>query len=147
MLTPRAWLPEIMNKYPHMAPLDTVVWSEWLRQHGAQVSRVWYDVKVGAVPSLPPHSPAYVYDMAEGISTKRIDAIAEIEGELWVCEVKPFGNAAGMGQALLYGILLQEKYHDLPVIHPAIVCAEVDVDVAAVAPELGIAIFVTDINA
>ena len=139
----RAWQPAVSARYPHMAPADAIVWREWIRNHLDTIKAVYYDVHVGSLPHIDPDSEDVIFQIAGGISVKRIDVVVNWGDQIWVVELKPFGNAAAMGQAILYATLFHEAFSDTTPISPVIICNEADRDVRAIAPNFGIQVIET----
>lgn len=118
----------VRHAYPHMMRLDALVWTQFLKDDRYNISEVWYDVKVGAPIEIPPGSTTQEVAIAEGTGCKRIDAIAHMENDLWVIEIKPYANYVPLGQVLAYVDLFREKYATSLFVRPVIVCASQDPD-------------------
>lgn len=108
---------------------DTAVWTRFLETDGWRLRRVWYDVRVGqSVLGNVEVSPRE-RRIAEGLTRKRIDVVAQVGAGFWVIEVKPFANMKALGQALTYSRLFEKEYTVSGEVIPVIVCNEYDVDI------------------
>ena len=77
---------------------------------------------------VPPGLGVIATQVAAAVSRKRIDVVCVTDTELWIVEVKPYGNFTSLGQALVYTRLFDLEYaHSVPVV-PMVVCAELDPD-------------------
>jgi len=124
--------------YPHMLSQDLVVWTAWLRSGRAMPARIAYDVKVGTPIPTDAAASAAEKAIAEGTGCKRIDAVCDWQTEVWVVEVKPYGNHAALGQALMYRELFRTRYEvGVPIIG-VICCSEADPDLESLANSLGL---------
>jgi hypothetical protein len=120
--------PEIRRWYPHMLAEDAIVWTAWLLQNAHRLTGVWYDVHVGTAVQPPADLGPIALQVAAAVSRKRIDVVAKTPAELWVIELKPYGNYTALGQALVYSRLFAlENPGSLPIV-PMVICFEVDPD-------------------
>jgi len=130
--------PVVMSRYPHMMYQDRVIWSRFLTYRGEELEGVWYDVLVGTPIATGPEATDAERRLARGTGCKRIDVVMAWRRGISVVEVKPFGNHAALGQAVLYRDLF---VHDFPTVRPVlgmIVCGEADVDLDRVARTVGV---------
>lgn len=120
--------PVIRTHYRHLLSEDAIVWTRWLQKNAHRIGGVWYDVHVGRTIQVPPGLPESIALDAAAISRKRIDVVARAPAELWVIELKPYGNYTALGQALVYSRLFGLEYPgSLPIV-PMVICCEVDTD-------------------
>lgn len=131
-------------RYDHMLWYDGLVWSEILRHGHYAFERVAYDVKCGTPIPQAPDASAADLALADGTGSKRIDVVAELARELWVIEVKPFGNHAALGQALMYRALFLIDYRPPKPVRAAIACGEPDVDIFPLCVEHDVIIIATN---
>jgi len=137
----RGQRPEVMTHYPHMLPDDTVIWTRYLTQPVQPLERVWYDVHVGSSNIPDDTSDQMLRKIAQGVTRKRIDVVAQVKSSLWVIEVKPFADARAMGQVQAYLRLFQRDYRLALACVPVIVCEDFDPDLVPDFEELGITVF------
>jgi hypothetical protein len=137
-----SYAPEVRHKYPHMLINDSPVWTRHLQAGPHGYIRVWYDVHVGTPMAVPEGAPGYLLAVAKGVSTKRIDVVAELRDNYLAIEVKPYCNAEAIGQALTYADLLEKERALSKQVVPAIVCDHVDVDLTPYAKKIGVMVFV-----
>lgn len=130
--------PDLRPSYPHFGRGDADVWEQWLWDHQDQIRHVYYDIALGGVTIDDPDIDQTIKDGWKYSTACKIDAVAVLEAETLVCEVKPFAHMGAVGQALGYSMLLQEDpLNDLPII-PTIICTRTTRDVTTVAEALGI---------
>ncbi|MBA7665264.1 hypothetical protein ES703_73334 [subsurface metagenome] len=120
--------PIVMSSYPHLLAEDTEVWSAYLADPVAPIKEVWYDVHVGAIPSLPEGATVLDQKVALGVYRKRIDVVCRVGGGFWVVEIKPFGSMLALGQVTSYTRLFIAEYRPAGEVWPVVVCSEVDLD-------------------
>jgi len=118
----------VRRAYPHMMKLDAFVWTQFLKDDRYDLDHVWYDVKVGSPIETPAGASHEIHAIAEGTGCKRIDAVAHVDAELWIIEIKPYANYVPLGQVLTYVELFREKYATSLTLRPVIVCAGQDPD-------------------
>lgn len=130
--------PHLRSTYPHFGTGDADVWEQWLWDHQDQIRHVYYDIALGGVDIDDPEVDQSMRDGWRYSTACKIDAVAVMETETLVCEVKPFAHMGAIGQALGYAMLLQhEPINDLPII-PTIITARTTAEVRRVAEALGI---------
>lgn len=120
--------PIVMPSYPHMLAEDTAVWSKYLADPVIAIQEVWYDVHVGKGMLLPVGASDLDKRISSGVSRKRIDVVASVQGVLWVIEVKPRAGMMALGQVLSYLRLFIEEYRPRGEVRGVVVCDSVDED-------------------
>jgi len=75
------------------------------------------------------------------LTQKRIDVVAERDGEVWIFEVKPDAGLSAIGQVLSYRVLYKQHFREERPIKLAIVTTRVDDDIREVAKEYGIVVY------
>lgn len=136
--------PMIMPHYPHMMTEDTAVWTKFLKRGTVKIDQVWYDVRVGSLVFPGPGTSEMVMRIAAGLTRKRIDVVAEMEGNTWVIEVKPYANMYAVGQVLTYVRLFEQEYTYSGELSAVIVCADYDEDLIEEFEEFGILVIKND---
>lgn len=126
------------SRYPHMAELDALVWTQYARQQGGDIDRVWYDVWCGEQIPLGDGETDADRRRADGIYSKRIDAVTVRSGLYQVWEIKPFGNSVALGQALMYLELFKARYPDCSPVQTCVVCDHFDRDCRPVMSKYGV---------
>jgi len=123
---------------------DTEVWTKFLQAEFVVLKRVWYDVRVGQ--SALGVRPVDEMDqkIAAGLTRKRIDVVASVEGGLWVIEVKPRANMYAVGQVITYQRLFEQEYISPGQIVPVIICDAYDEDLVDEFDELGVLVLQND---
>ena len=128
----------ILPVYPHLLSEDTLVWTAWLTKNAHRIAGVWYDVHVGQAVPVPPGAHPSLQADTDAITRKRIDVVAKTPTEIWVVELKPYGNYSALGQAQVYARLFSLEYNaGLPVV-PMVICFELDPDLVDDFQRLGV---------
>jgi len=124
-------LPMVMHHYAHMLYHDGVIWTRFLQLGDERVGRCWYDVKVGVAAEATQGKTDRESRILRGTHAKRIDVCFDWGGTLHVCEIKPFGNHAALGQSLLYRSLFVRQYPAIQPVVGMICCGQADGDIIA----------------
>lgn len=138
--------PTVMVRYPHMLEMDAAVWTAHLQELAPAYDAVAYDVHVGTPVALPESATEIERKISDGVTRKRIDAVARSGSRIYVIEVKPLGNHQAVGQALLYTELFRREILGGENAEGMIVCAEHDPDIASLAAKNGILIHDTTVE-
>lgn len=116
------------GSYPHMLKEDWPVWDLYLQRNAAQFQRIYYDVCVGGVWAEGPNVTEADQKMFFQNTAKRIDALGEMEKELWLIEVASRPGLRAVGQLQTYVALWLAD----PQIHKpfkaVLVCNSIDAD-------------------
>lgn len=134
--------PDIMPHYPHLLSEDSAVWTKYLADPVTQIKRVWYDVHVGIPVELPADATEMERKIAAGVTRKRIDVVAKVDGGFWVIELKGVGNMTAFGQALVYSRLFESEYRPPGAVLAMVICGEVDLDLVADFEDHGVGLIV-----
>lgn len=131
---------------PHMLFPDIPVWYRWLAKYGQFIDNLYYDCLVGG-PWLTEGQAADKFELQYAYNTsKRIDAIAETDKEVWLIEVSTAPGLRAVGQLMTYWALWLE---DIKISKPeklVLVCAAVDTDLLACAAKYGILTYVMPVT-
>ncbi|KKN31454.1 hypothetical protein LCGC14_0823670 [marine sediment metagenome] len=121
-----------------MLDQDIPVWYRFLDKYGFMFQKLYYDVFVGG----PFYSAEKLKDpliyMWRALNSKRIDALAELEKELWLIEVNTDPGLRAVGQLQVYLKLWQEDPKIDKPVQLVLVSAVVDPDLLSAASSLGI---------
>lgn len=126
--------------YPHMLGEDTEVWTRFLQSGDFELKEVWYDVHVGAVVKGDWSDDSVNARIAAGVTRKRIDVVALVDGVYWVIEIKPIAMHYSIGQVLVYEGLFVKEYEPPIETWPVIVCDRIDEDVIPECERLGVVV-------
>lgn len=131
---------------PHMLFPDIPVWYSWLEKYGHIIKNLYYDCLLGG-PWLPEGylDDPMTYQWAYNIS-KRADAIAELENEVWIIEVSTSPGLRAVGQIMSYLSLWVEDPKIMKPEKGILVCTDVDTDLLSSAARYGIVTYVTPIT-
>jgi len=90
---------------PHMLKVDVPIWYRFLEKYGSPFLNLYYDCLLGG-PFL---SAAELKDPYKRdwrvLNSKRADAIAELETEVWIIEVAKEPGLRALGQCQVYRAL------------------------------------------
>ncbi len=126
--------------YPHMLGEDTAVWTSFLESGDIDLQEVWYDVHVGAMVEVDGADDSLPARISAGLTRKRIDVVAVVDGVYWIIEVKPIAQHFAIGQVLVYEGLFVKDYEPELETWPVIVCDTVDKDVIEECERLGVVV-------
>ena len=131
---------------PHMLFADVPVWYSWLEIYGKYIDKLYYDCLLGG-PWMTEEAlqDKLTYQWAYN-NSKRADAIAELENEVWIIEVATSPGLRAVGQLLSYLSLWVEDPKIEKQEKMVLVCAELDTDLIACAARYGIITYVTPIT-
>ena len=124
-----------------MLPNEEKIWLRFLQIYGDQFQNYRYDVRVGKGQDPGPRYEWKWRQLAIMLTQKRIDVVAERDGEIWIFEVKPDAGLSAIGQVLSYKVLYKQHFKEEREIKLAIVTTRVDDDIREVAKEYGIVVY------
>lgn len=130
-----------MAKYPHMLPNEIPIWERWLALYGKDFKNFRYDVHVGEGVDPGKDVPEKYRQLAKMLTQKRIDAVAERNGEIWIFEVKPDAGLSALGQLLAYRQLYRRDFKETRPIKLAVVTTKVNKDEFWVFNQHGIVVY------
>lgn len=117
------------GKPPHMLAPDIPVWYRFLEEWAAHFTSLYYDCLLGGPAPDPEEKKGSMEYMWRALTSKRADAIAETENEVWIIEVSAYPGMRALGQLLTYSTLWAEGPKiDKPVVM-VLVADQVDPDV------------------
>jgi len=125
-----------------MLETDIPVWYRFLEVWGHIFTSLYYDCLLGGPLLTPEQLKDTYWQMWRQNTSKRADAIAELEKEVWIIEVARRPGLRAVGQILVYQNLWIE---DPAIAKPEIlvlVCERVDTDLIASAARYGIRTYV-----
>ena len=128
----------VMPHYPHFLAEDTEVWTKFLKSNQIEIGAVWYDVRVGMSVLRNEGGDSMLSKIADGLTRKRIDVVAQVAGGIWVIEVKPYANMYAVGQVVTYQRLFVKEYAITKTVAAVIVCDDYDEDLLDEFDEFGI---------
>lgn len=127
---------------PHMLKEDVPIWYRWLGIYAPRITALYYDVLLGG-PILTPQQEKDTYWKLWRTSTsKRADAIAEVENAVWIIEVARRPGLRAVGQLLVYRTLWLEDPKISKLEKMLLVFEELDKDLIAAAAQVGIVPYV-----
>lgn len=125
-----------------MLPPDVPVWYRFLDKYGFAFRALYYDCLLGG-PFLSPEQLENVMWVGwRKTVSKRADAIAELDREVWIIEVAAQPGLRAVGQLLTYQTLWIE---DAPIRKPerlVLVCEHVEPDLMTACAKFGIMTYV-----
>lgn len=129
---------QLMRKYPHMGPADTVIWDRFISAFPVAFDKVAYDVKVGTGAEFDTVvNPETGGDIA-GLYKSKIDVIGVKDGRNYIVEVKPRADTRALGQVEGYVELARRDIPELSDPRPMIVCEALLPDIEYLSLKRGI---------
>ena len=114
--------------YPAMLPEDRPVWTLFLNQNPTLFQRVYYNVRIGGIVPPPSMGDENIRRMYWQNTAKRIDALGEMEKEIWIIEVAARPGLRAIGQVQTYMALWFEDPKLNKPAKPVLVCQSIDAD-------------------
>jgi len=136
--------PIVRTHYPHLLAEDTEVWTKFLKAGFVNITKAWYDVRVGSMVFMGPEASEMEMLVAAGLTRKRIDVVAEVGGNTWVIEVKPYANMYAVGQIITYVRLFEQEYEYNGELRAVIICDDYDTDLIEEFDEFGVLVIKND---
>jgi hypothetical protein len=128
--------PVATGYYPHMAKHDAVIWERFLARYAHRIAAVAYDVALGGLIVTVPDADDEGKRAFQYATALKIDAVALLEREVWVIEVKPHAGVSAIGAALAYTTLAKlDPFTDKPLI-PVVVTDYASADIEYCCREL-----------
>jgi len=120
---------EWRGKPPHMLAPDIPVWYRFLKEWAGHFNSLYYDCLLGGPKQDKDEEVDPMKRMWRALTSKRADAIAELENEVWLIEVSAYPGMRALGQLLTYHTLwVEDPKIDKPVIM-VLVADQIDPDV------------------
>jgi len=125
-----------------MLPPDVPVWYRFLETWGHLFTALYYDCLLGGPfltedEQLDPLKKSWRY-----INSKRPDAIAETEDEVWIIEVSANPGLRAMGQIVAYQALWQEDPIIEKIDRAVLIVETLDTDLGAAVAKFGVLVYV-----
>ncbi len=127
---------------PHMLAPDVPVWYRFLDKWRHEIITLWYDCLLGGPVLTPEEEKDPVKKSWRHLNSKRPDAIAETENEVWIIEVSANPGLRAMGQVMSYQALWQEDPKIEKLDRTVLVVETLDTDLGAAAAKMGVLIYV-----
>lgn len=125
------------GKYPHLLPEDYPVWESFLRDHAHDYSRFYYDARLGG-PTYPTEPAADKWTLLWSLLKPfRPDVIADTPDGWTIIEITAHAGVRALGQIVLYDALWRRAPIDTRPAITALLCYNIDPDIAAVVMDLG----------
>jgi hypothetical protein len=132
---------EWRGKPPHMLKVDIPIWYRFLEENKDKFTALYYDCRLGGPGFTPADYDEKLRGMWKYLGSKRADAIAYTEDEVWIIEVTNESSVKAIGQLMMYKSLwLDDPKSTLPV-KMVLVCDFEDAMVFASARSCNIQIF------
>ena len=111
----------LQTHYPHMTPIDVLIWEQFIRANSGYFDSVDYDVKVGEGASFLPEKGEKYEEDFRILTQKKIDAVGYRGNEIWLIEIKPNAGSRALGQILTYEKLYTKQFPELPNIRKCVI--------------------------
>jgi len=134
--------PAVTGRYRHMQRRDVAVWERFLTAHGAEWDMVAYDVALGGAEPIGEELTAQDRAGWKYNTALKIDALLRTGEDVWAIEVRPAAWTSAIGAALCYPRILEREEPDLIVAGGGIVCEHLPPDIAWLAEQLAVRVWV-----
>jgi len=121
-----------------MLETDVPVWYRFLTSWGHLFTALYYDCLLGGPHLTQDQEKDPYWKMWKANTSKRADAIAELEDEVWIIEVSQRPGLRAVGQLMVYLSLWVEDPKIEKPEKPVLICEHVDTDLIASAATYGI---------
>ena len=130
------------GRYPHLMPIDVVIWNRFLDKYGGEFLGFQYDVTVGEGAAPLPEMSAQDKFLLWSLTVKRVDCLGIRRDSVTLVEVKPRLGMAAVGQCVSYYCLWSKQYGVSPAVRVATVCEQSERDLEFVMHKLGFQVLV-----
>jgi len=127
---------------PHMLKVDVPIWYRFLEKYGSPFLNLYYDCLLGG-PFLDVEELKDPYKRDWRIlNSKRADAIAELEHEVWIIEVAREPGLRAIGQVQVYRALWLRDPKIMKIERPVLVADTINKDLLDAAGMYGVLTFI-----
>ena len=127
---------------PHMLQRDVPVWYRFLEKYGAPFVKLYYDVLLGGPFLSEEEKKDPLKRDWQILISKRADAIAELEYEVWIIEVVHVAGMRSLGQCDAYFALWkQDPKIDKPP-RKVLVAEVIDEDLLSAAGSMALSVYI-----
>lgn len=127
---------------PHMLKPDIPVWYRFLAVYGEPFQALYYDCALGGPTLTRQQQQDKMQVMWRGLLVKRADALAELQGEVWIIEVSADPGLRAIGQLISYGVLWKRDPKIDKPLKLVLVARTIEEDLLDVAGVQGIEVFI-----
>ena len=127
---------------PHMLAPDIPVWYRFLAAYSELFLSLWYDSFLGGPALSPEEKRDPMERMWRANTSKRTDAIAETEDEVWLIEVSDYPGMRALGQLMTYQTLWLEDPKIAKIERLVCVAGRIDQDIGAACAKFGIQLYI-----
>jgi len=90
---------------PHMLKVDVPIWYRFLEKYGAPFLKLYYDCLLGGPYLTNDQATDPYFRDYRVLNSKRADAIAELDDQVWIIEVSKEPGLRALGQVQVYHAL------------------------------------------
>jgi len=127
---------------PHMLKVDVPIWYRFLEKFGSPFLNLYYDCLLGG-PFLDAEELKDPYKRDWRIlNSKRADAIAELDHEVWIIEVAKEPGLRAIGQVQVYRALWLRDPKIMKIERPVLVADTINRDLLDAAGMYGVLTFI-----
>jgi len=127
---------------PHMLKVDVPIWYRFLEKYGGPFLNLYYDCLLGG-PFLDVEELRDPYKRDwRVLNSKRADAIAELEDEVWIIEVAKEPGLRAIGQLQVYRALWLRDPKISKIERPVLVADTINKDLLDAAGMYGLMVFI-----
>lgn len=125
-----------------MLETDIPVWHRFLDRYGDFFISLYYDSFLGGPFLTPEEEKDPMKRMWRANTSKRTDAIAETEKEVWLIEVSDYPGMRAVGQLHTYQALWLEDPKIMKIERMVLVCDRLDTDIGAACGKFGFQVYI-----
>jgi len=129
------------GKPPQMLETDHPVWYRFLERYGQYFKALYYNCLLGGPFLTPEQAKDPMQRMWRATTSKRADAIAELENEVWIIEVADYPGLRAAGQLEVYQALWAEDPKIMKPERLILVSERIDNDLGFACSQRGIQIY------
>ena len=129
-------------KYPHLAPNDVEIWERFISAYPDRYTTVTYDFALGSVPVSSSPDLGEIGGNSSRLYQRRMDVVAQSEGETHIIEIKPNASASALGQVLAYAELYKQFIDPSAKTVPILLTDRVGTDMALLAHAMGVTLII-----
>lgn len=115
-------------RYPHMVVEEIEIWERFMAKFPKLFETVDYDFRVGEGAPVPAGEPEYHKRMITMLSQKRIDALAWVDNQPTIIEIKRRVGLSTVGQVIGYKTLFEVDLPNMKKPKVMVVCESIDAD-------------------
>ena len=135
------WPNTPLFRYSRMSREDTILWNQFIHDHGPEYESFDYDLPVGEGETPQEDLPDFLIKDWQDLTKKRIDAVGYKNNTATIFEVKPRAGTSALGQLLTYKKLFSQTFPSVKPVNLTVICSLILNDEKNVYNSQGITIY------